>query len=189
MCTNAEQQVGNLLVQEEPMVVNLLTELNIVNTPAGKAFIGEFDLAATDVQNWKSGTVATDVIEAVQDADAAFNTLSESIPVPPLYTGLANIIAAGLTVALSFVSGNSQPPGTTPGTVAAPSVMASHHKVTLETALATVKEKTGYTPTHWDMLRAQVDPHHVANIAKNHWNAEVDRISKQEGKSYDHLKV
>lgn len=192
MCTKAEQQVGNLLVAEEPMLVNLLTELNVINTPVGQALITGYDQAATAVESFKPGTGAQEVIEVVQQADTAFNALAKDLPIPPIFTGLADIISAGLTAALSLVAGNSTPPTVTTSTsaVASAAILEAHQKQTLKTGLAAVETKTGYKPSHWEMGRAALgDTNVAANAIKSRWNKKVDELSDTSGTNYEHLKV
>ena len=186
MCQNAEKQVGNLLVAEEPMVVNLLTELGVVNTPTGQSFITLFDDAAASVQGWKPGTAGQEVLEVVQTADKAFDDLAKTLPIPAQFTSLADIIAAGLTAAITLIAGNSQPAGTPAGQVATPQALEAHQKQTMEVGLDAVEKKCGYKPSHFEMARAAVGDTHVgANAAKSRWNKDVDALGPQ----YTHMKV
>ncbi len=56
----------------------------------------------------------------------------------------------------------------------------------METGLAAVKARTGYSPSHWEMARAAVGDTHVgANAIKSRWNGKVDEL----GGEYAHMKV
>ena len=106
MCKNATATAAALMAAIEPTIVNLLTSAGIMNTPDAQAAKAAFDAALQAVENWKSGTPADDVLQAINAFSAVFNTL----PIPPNFKTLANIIVAGITAVIGVINANAPAP-------------------------------------------------------------------------------
>lgn len=179
MCENVASQLGNLMTGIEPTVISLETMLGVINTPDGQASIAAYNAALEAVENWKPGTDAQTVIQLIAAFTKTIDAISASGLIPPEATGLINIIAAGVTIVVSILTGNSP--------VAADE--ASQKKV-MHDAMAKVKVLVpSYKESLADKIRAAAGDHSVAaNEYKRSWNKEVSEVSKTHPK-YASLKV
>lgn len=169
MCKNAASTVASLMGAIEPTLVNLLTVLNIADTPQGEAAISAFNAALQALQNWKPGTSAEDVIQLIN----AFTDVFNALPIPADAKGLADIISAGIVVIISVLTGNS--PAAVDAAAQARVMDEAHAKVAA--MVPTFKE------SNFDKARAVLGDHTVATKEyKNHWNKAVAAAAKVQPK-------
>lgn len=110
MCQNAAPTAASLMQAIEPTIVSLLTLENLTNTTNGIAAITAYKEALIALQNWKQGTTAQNVLQLIGDFQTVFNTL----PIPPTAQTLANIILAGVEAVIGVVTANSPVPTPAP---------------------------------------------------------------------------
>jgi len=115
MCQKAAATAASLMAAIEPSIVSLLTFENLSNTPNGIAAITAYKAALVALQNWKQGTAAQNVLQLIGDFQTVFNTL----PIPPADASLANIILAGVEAVIGVVTANSPQPASAPATATA----------------------------------------------------------------------
>lgn len=171
MCKNAQSQVLNIAQQVETTTVSLLTEAGVLNSAEGQTIAKDFGALITDIQNWKSGTPATDAAQVVQDIEAALPL----IPIPAPYNVLVPIALGGLATIFTLLGANSPAPpseaATAPETEA---VQAIHAHTVAATGEAKVESLTGYKPSVIDKARASLgDTAIAANKYKQVWNNAV----------------
>lgn len=106
MCKNATSTAASLMAAIKPSIVSLLTIEGLANTPNGIAAINAYDAALVAVENWTSGTTAENVLQLIGDFQTVFNTL----PIPPADAALANIILAGVEATIGVITANSPAP-------------------------------------------------------------------------------
>lgn len=173
MCANAEAQVLNAAEAAESTVISLLTESNLISTPEGQKITTDFKTAITDIQNWKSGTPATDAVEVINDIEAALPLII--IPAP--FNVLVPIALAGLTTILTLLGANSPAPveaGVEATGVVLPASQTLHAHAVAATGEAKVETLTGYKASKWDKARAMVgDTHVAADAYRKVWNDAV----------------
>lgn len=110
MCQKAAATAASLMQAIEPSLVSLLTLENLGNTPNGIAAITAYKAALVALENWKQGTTAQNVLQLIGDFQTVFNTL----PIPPTDLALANIILAGVEAVIGVVTANSPQPAPAP---------------------------------------------------------------------------
>ncbi|MHB1957028.1 MAG: hypothetical protein ACYCOU_25205 [Sulfobacillus sp.] len=108
MCKSATTTAVSLMQAIEPSVVSILTLENLTNTPQGLAAMAAYKAALVALQGWKSGTTAQNVLQLIGDFQTVFNTL----PLPPADAALANIILAGVEAVIGVITANSPAPVT-----------------------------------------------------------------------------
>jgi hypothetical protein len=106
MCQKAAETAGALLAGLEPELLSLLTVTKLADTAAGQDVVAAYNAAAAALQNWKSGTVAQDVIEALNDLQTVFAAL----PLPPAFEVFGNIIIGSVVTIIGIVTANSPAP-------------------------------------------------------------------------------
>jgi uncharacterized membrane protein YgaE (UPF0421/DUF939 family) len=106
MCKNPVSTATALMEGIETSLVAFLAAFNLTNTPAGIAVIAAFNAALVALQNWKSGTVAQNVLELLADLQKAMALL----PIPVTAQVLVNIILGGIITVIGIVTGNSPAP-------------------------------------------------------------------------------
>ena len=177
MCQQAEAQVLNVAKTAESTVITLLAESKLITTAEGQTITTDFTTLITDIQNWKSGTPATDAIQVVEDIEAVLPAL----PIPAPFNILVPIALGGLTTILTLLGANSPAPATpeTTAAVAAAPALAAHIQTLHASAVAAAGEAkvtslTGYKPSVMDKARAMMgDTHVAANKYKQTWNTTV----------------
>ena len=102
MCKNATKTAAALIAGIRPTLVSFLA-LEAVPTATVTEVLAAYDAANTAVANWVPGTSAQTVVEAVEAADAVFQTL----PVPDSDKALAGLITAGLASVIAIIEANS----------------------------------------------------------------------------------
>lgn len=168
MCKKAAETAGALMTGLEPELQSLLTALNLANTTEGIAALTAYKTAAVALTNWTSGTVAQDVIEALD----AFETVFDALPIPTAYVVYGNLILAGITTIIGIVTANSAVTTTSTAAVA-------------EDEAATPEETTAMFQAHVaSKTTAKVQTlvpgferslfHSPASQQKNQWNKAVD---------------
>lgn len=166
MCKNATSTAASLMAAIKPSLVSLLTYENIANTPNGIAAINAYDAALAAVQNWKSGTTATDVLQVI----AAFQTAFNALPIPPADAALANIILAGVEAVIGVLAANSPAPSAPTPTVGAASeeeITAAHQaQVAVETEAKVIALVPEFKRSIW---------HSAAHQYKSTWNGAVHK--------------
>lgn len=172
MCKNAEAQVLNIAETAESTIITLLTESNLINTSEGQKIDADFKIAITDIQNWKSGTPATDAVEVIQDIEAVLPL----IPIPPPFNVLVPIALGGLTTILTLLGANSPAPAVaTADPEEHAAVQTLHAHAVAATGEAKVTSLTGYKPSVIDKARAMVgDSGIAAGKYKQVWNKAVE---------------
>lgn len=110
MCTNATKTAADLMAAIEPTLKAFLSYENVLNTPEGQAAIAAFDTALTAVQNWQTGTPATEVLEVISAFTAAFAAVSGPLNLPPAILLLVNVIAGGVEAVIGVLQANSPAP-------------------------------------------------------------------------------
>jgi hypothetical protein len=163
MCQNAQKTIINLMSEIEPSIVDLGNEFNLSNTPAFQTVISEYNVALTAVENWTSGSVAQEVIEAINDVGTAV----QALPIPATAKTLVSIILAGLATVIGVLSANSPNPTPAPAdSDASPEeLQAAYHDQVLKTTTTKVQQLVpGFKRSIW---------HSAATQYKNTWNAAV----------------
>src|ERR1035441_9939220 len=78
MCVAAVKTATAMMEGIEPTLVSILAATKLTNTPAGIAVITAYNAALAALQNWKSGTVAQNIIQLLTDFQGAVQLL----PIP-----------------------------------------------------------------------------------------------------------
>jgi len=176
MCKAAQSTVAALMAAIEPTLVNLLTILGAASTPEGQAAIAAYNTALQAVENWKPGTTSQDVIQVISAFTQVFNTLAQSLHLPPEAAALVDTISAGIAVVIGIISGNSPAPATPADATPEEAEAAVHihgHAVMASTE-DEVEKLTHYRPSVWDKARAFAGDHRVAADRYNKvWNDQV----------------
>lgn len=110
MCANAQKTAGDLMAAIEPTLKALLSYENVLNTPLGQAAIAAYDTALTAVQNWQSGTPATEVLQVIAAFQAAFAAVTGPLNLPAPIVLLVNVILGGVTAVIGVLTANSPAP-------------------------------------------------------------------------------
>jgi len=166
MCQNAVKTAGDLMAAIEPTLKSLLTETGLINTPAAQTALTEYNAALTAIQNWQSGTPSQDAIEAI----GIFQEALAALPIPTLYTTLANIVLAGIATVIGVMTANSPAPAVpasvTDGDVAPEEMQATYQAhVIADTTTKVQALVPGFHRSIW---------HTAATQYKNAWNGAVD---------------
>ena len=163
MCTKAAATAASLMAAIEPTIVSLLTLENLNNTTNGIAAITAYKAALIALQNWKQGTTAQNVLQLIGDFQTVFNTL----PIPPTAQTLANIILAGVEAVIGVVTANSPAPTPAPAGATATeeeSTAAYQAQVAAATEAAVAKLVPHFKRSIW---------HSAAHQYKSTWNDAV----------------
>jgi hypothetical protein len=166
MCQKAAQTAGALMAGLEPEIQSLLTATGLASTAAGQAALTAYNTAATDLQNWKSGTAAQDVIEALNDLEDVFNKL----PLPATFELFGNIILGGIVTIIGIVTANSPAPSTTEEVgedAATPEETQAHYQA--QVAADTTAKVEALVPGFKRSIF-----HSAASQQKSAWNKAVD---------------
>jgi hypothetical protein len=164
----------------EPTLVNLLTTLNVANTPDGEAAVTAFNAAQKSLANWQPGTSAQTVIEGLD----AFSSVFAVLPIPADAKALESIITAGIVTVIGVVTANSPAPAATATTTAAAAVPAAAPEETQAMHVAAVVADTTAKVTTLvpEFTRSIFTA--PAHQYKNAWNHAVGKADKK----YAHLK-
>lgn len=163
MCQKAAATAASLMAAIEPTIVSLLTLENLGNAPNGIAAISAYNAALIALQNWKQGTTAQNVLQLIGDFQTVFNTL----PIPPADVALANIILAGVEAVIGVVTANSPQPIPAPASATASeeeSTAAYQAQVAAETESRVAALVPDFKRSIW---------HSAAHQYKNTWNDAV----------------
>lgn len=106
MCKNATATAANLMAAIEPTIKSLLTATGLINTPNGIAALAAYNAALTALQNWQSGTTAATVLQLM----AAFESVLNTLPLPPEVAMFTDIIIGGITAVVGIITANSPAP-------------------------------------------------------------------------------
>ena len=102
MCKNATKTAAALMTAIRPTLVSFLA-LEAVSPTTSAEVLAAYDAANTAVANWVPGTSAETVVQAVEAADAVFQTL----PIPDSDKALAGLITAGFASVIAVIEANS----------------------------------------------------------------------------------
>jgi hypothetical protein len=172
MCKNAESQVLNIAKVSESTIVSLLTQANLISTSQGQTIQTDFTAAITAIENWKSGTPATEILEIVQGIMSNL----QLIPIPAPFNLLVPAALAGLETILGLLGANES----TASTTDAPASAAQAH-VIAAASQQQVAKLTGYKVSMFDRGRAVLGDNHVAaDKYKGVWNGVVEKNSLPE---------
>jgi hypothetical protein len=169
MCKAAQATIGALMSAIEPDLIDLLTFLNVADTPQGQEAINAYNTALAAVQNWVPGTDASEVIQLI----TAFTAILDTLPIPADALDLINIIAAALKIVIGVLTGNSP---------AAPD--AASQKKVRDAAIAQVTQLVpDYKESFADKFKeAFDDPNVAANEYKRTWKNAVKAKAKADPK-------
>jgi hypothetical protein len=106
MCQNAQKTLVNLMAAIEPSIIALGNQVGISSNPLFKNVITAYNAALTVIENWKSGTVAQDVIQVLNDLQSAVSLL----PIPTNLQMLLDLILGGVATVIAVVTANSPAP-------------------------------------------------------------------------------
>lgn len=164
MCKNATATAASLMQAIEPSLKALLSFEGILNTPEGEGAINAYDAALAAIQAWTPGTVAQNVLQLVGDFQTVFNTL----PLPPSVMTLTNIILAGIEAVIGVITANSPAP-------AAPSSATASAE---ESTVMYQAHVIAHTTTKVQALVPEFKRHLFTSAAhqyRNTWNGEVSK--------------
>lgn len=142
MCTNATKTAADLMAAIEPTLKAFLSYENVLNTPEGQAAIAAFDSALTAVQNWQTGTPATEVLEVISAFTSAFAAVSGPLNLPPAVLLLVNVIAGGIEAVIGVLQANSPAPvvASVAGDASPEDVQRAHQDQVLIATSAKIKQ-------------------------------------------------
>jgi hypothetical protein len=124
----------------EPTLKSVLSLLGQADTPEGKAAILAFDAALVAVREWKNGTPAENVIQAMTDFQNAFNAVVEPLGLDPKIQLLVNVVLAGVETVIGILLANSPAPQAPAGLKAHSETQAMHQSAVI--AHTTLRVKT-----------------------------------------------
>lgn len=110
MCKNATATAASLMKAIEPTIQSILTLTGQANTQAGLAAIAAYNAALTALENWQSGTDATEVLELIGALQPALNAVFTAVPISPEIQALINVIFAGIETVTGVLTANSPAP-------------------------------------------------------------------------------
>lgn len=160
MCQKAAATAASLMAAIEPTIVSLLTIENLNNTPNGISAISAYKAALLALQNWKQGTTAQNVLQLIGDFQTVFNTL----PIPPGDAALANIILAGVEAVIGVITANSPQPSPAPASATA-DAEESYAAYQAQVAVDTEAKVAALVPTFKRSIW-----HSAAHQYKTTWN-------------------
>lgn len=109
MCST--QTVAQLLGGVITSANNFGNVLGLTDNTAFKIILEELNQAEVDVQNWKKGSPAQNIIQILTDVSVGLKPL-----VPPEDELIANVILAGITTVIGILDGNQSVPTPTGAT-------------------------------------------------------------------------
>jgi hypothetical protein len=129
MCKNATATAASLMKAIEPTIQSILTLTGQANTQAGLAAIAAYNAALTALENWQSGTDATEVLELIGALQSALNAVFTAVPISPELQALINVILAGVETVIGVLTANSPAPPAETGTDIGATQAAAPHDV------------------------------------------------------------
>jgi hypothetical protein len=164
MCKNATATAAALLEAIEPTLTSLLTYTGLGSTPNGEAAIAAYNAAVAALKAWQSGTVAQNVLQLIGDFQTVFN----SLPLPPTVIDLTNIILAGIQAVIGVIIANSPAPVAPAGSTASPEEITAAHQAAVA---HDTEQKVAALVPHFKRSIF----HSPAVQYKNLWNNTVDK--------------
>ncbi len=158
MCKNAQGTASALFIAIIPTIKSLMAIAG-VSADTQTQVIQTLNEISADIQNWKQGTTADNIIQALQDVSALLSGV-----IPPNYAVLLNVVIAGITAVIAVLKANSPAPISQLG--AHPEAQAMHQADVAATASAKVTELVpGFKRSIFHSPESQYD---------KAWNGAVD---------------
>ena len=162
MCSNASHAADEVLGGIITTATSLGIDFNLTSNPSFSEALIALKQAQADVENWKQGTAAQNIIQILQDASAAlsaFNTI-----IPPTALVLLQTVLAGIAGVIGTLDGNGTPPA---GTTAAAhaSDVAAHTLEQVKTIAPNFHYKKGFLGMFAEAPVKQYN---------DYWNQECD---------------